>query len=81
MDSRSRLSLVLLLMAVYMIAEAYGGWLTGSLTLLADAGQMLTDVSALTLALMVIWFSARPATPKKTFGYVAGAVLHFHHAC
>lgn len=68
-DSRRRLSLVLSLTAVYMIAEAYGGWFTGSLTLLADAGHMLTDVAALTLALMAAWFSARPATPRKTFGY------------
>lgn len=68
-DSRRRLSLVLLLTAFYMIAEAYGGWLTGSLALLADAGHMLTDVAALTLALMAVWFSARPATSTKTFGY------------
>lgn len=68
-DSRRRLSSVLVLTAAYMIAEAYGGWLTGSLTLLADAGHMLTDVAALTLALMAVWFSARPATRKKTFGY------------
>ena len=68
-DSRRRLSLVLLLTAIYMFAEVYGGWLTGSLTLLADAGHMLTDVAALTLALMAVWFSARPATSTKTFGY------------
>src|SRR6267143_5247996 len=68
-DSRRRLSVVLLLTAVCMIAEAAGGWLTGSLTLLADAGHMLTDVAALGLALMAVWFSARPATSTKTFGY------------
>jgi len=68
-DSRRRLSLVLLLTAAGMIAEVCGGWLTGSLTLLADAGHMLTDVAALTLALMAVWFSARPATSTKTFGY------------
>src|SRR5258705_3058293 len=68
-DSRRRLSLVLLLTAIYMIAEVYGGWLTGSLALLADAGHMLTDVAALTLALIAVWFAARPATSSKTFGY------------
>jgi cobalt-zinc-cadmium efflux system protein len=40
---------------------------TGSLALLADAGHMLTDVAALALALMAVWFGARPATPSKTF--------------
>lgn len=67
--SRKRLVLVTLLTAAYMIAEAVGGWWTGSLALFADAGHMLADVAALTLALMAVWFGARPATPGKTFGY------------
>jgi cobalt-zinc-cadmium efflux system protein len=52
-----------------MFAEAIGGWWTGSLTLLADAGHMLTDVAALALALLAVWFGSRPATSRKTFGY------------
>lgn len=74
-DNRRRLSLVLSLTALYMMAEAYGGWLTGSLTLLADAGHMLTDVAALALALMAAWFGARPATSTKTFGYYRLEIL------
>lgn len=68
-DSRRKLSLVLVLTAVYMLAEGVGGWMTGSLTLLADAGHMLTDVAALALALLAVWFGSRPATSRKTFGY------------
>jgi len=30
---------------------------------------MLTDVAALTLALIAVWFATRPATSSKTFGY------------
>jgi len=52
-----------------MLAEVAGGWLTGSLALLADAGHMFTDAAALILALTAVWFASRPATPKKTFGY------------
>jgi cobalt-zinc-cadmium efflux system protein len=54
---------------IYMIAEAVGGWWTGSLALLADAGHMFTDVAALVLALTAVWFASRPATSRKTFGY------------
>jgi cobalt-zinc-cadmium efflux system protein len=68
-DSSRRLRLVLTLTAFYMIAEMFGGWWTGSLALLADAGHMFTDVAALALALVAVWFGSRPATPKKTFGY------------
>lgn len=68
-DSSRRLSLVLILTAGYMVAEMFGGWWTGSLALLADAGHMFTDVAALALALVAVWFGSRPATPQKTFGY------------
>ncbi|HKP73471.1 MAG TPA: cation diffusion facilitator family transporter, partial [Pyrinomonadaceae bacterium] len=67
--SRKRLLMVLALTSAYLLAEAVGGWWTNSLALLADAGHMLTDVAALVLALMAVWFGARPATPHKTFGY------------
>jgi cobalt-zinc-cadmium efflux system protein len=58
-----------------MFAEAIGGWLTNSLALLADAGHMLTDVAALALTLAAIWFAARPANAKKTFGYYRLEIL------
>jgi len=38
-----------------MVVEAVGGWWAGSLTLIADAGHMLTDSGALALA----WFATR----------------------
>lgn len=68
-ESGKRLGIVLLLTAGYMIAEVIGGWWTGSLALLADAGHMFTDVAALALALAAVWFGSRPATSSKTFGY------------
>ena len=69
MEGWRRLTLVLILTMVYMVAEMIGGWWTGSLALLADAGHMLTDVAALVLALVAVWFGSRPATSSKTFGY------------
>ncbi|HEY0545635.1 MAG TPA: cation diffusion facilitator family transporter [Pyrinomonadaceae bacterium] len=73
--SRRGLTIVLVLTIVYMLAEAFGGWWTGSLALLADAGHMLADVAALALALTAIWFGSRPATPSKTFGYYRLEIL------
>ncbi len=68
-DSWRRLSVVLILTSLYMFAELIGGWWTGSLALIADAGHMFTDSAALMLALTAVWFASRPATPRKTFGY------------
>lgn len=73
--SRRRLATVTLLTAVYMFAEAIGGWWTGSLALMADAGHMLADVAALTLAFTAVWFASKPATPGKTFGYYRLEIL------
>jgi cobalt-zinc-cadmium efflux system protein len=73
--SGNRLLIVLALTGLYMFAEAFGGWWTGSLALWADAGHMLADVAALGLALMAVWFSARPATSVKTFGYYRLEIL------
>ncbi len=72
---RKKLAIVFGLTTVYMIAEVIGGMATHSLALLADAGHMLTDAGALALALIAIWFSERPATPKKTYGYYRVEIL------
>ncbi|MDQ4122229.1 MAG: cation diffusion facilitator family transporter [Acidobacteriota bacterium] len=73
--STRRVKLALILTCIYMIAEAVGGYLTNSLALLADAGHMLTDVAALTLTLTAFWFAARPANPRKTYGYYRLEIL------
>ena len=73
--SITKLKLALVLTSVYLFAEAIGGWFANSLALLADAGHMLTDVAAMTLTLAAIWFAARPATAKKTFGYYRLEIL------
>jgi len=57
------------------VAEAVGGFLTGSLALLSDAGHMLTDVSALLLSLVALWIAERPADPKRTYGYYRMEIL------
>jgi cobalt-zinc-cadmium efflux system protein len=58
-----------------MIAEAVGGVLSGSLSLLSDAGHMLTDAGALGLALFAAYLSSRPADDKRTFGFRRVEVL------
>jgi cobalt-zinc-cadmium efflux system protein len=57
------------------VAEAVGGYLTGSLALLSDAGHMLTDISAIGLSLLALWFSGKPADLKKTYGYYRMEIL------
>jgi cobalt-zinc-cadmium efflux system protein len=58
-----------------MVAEAVGGWLSGSLALVSDAGHMLTDAGALGIALVAAYLATRPANDKRTFGYRRAEVL------
>lgn len=74
-SNKRRLAWVLALTTVYMIAEAVGGFYSNSLALLSDAGHMLTDVASIALALFALWFSTRPATTKKTYGYLRFEIL------
>src|SRR5918998_169546 len=71
----SRLFLVLGLTLAFMIVEAVGGVISGSLALLADAGHMLTDAGALGLSLLSAWIALRPATHSKTYGYQRWEIL------
>jgi cobalt-zinc-cadmium efflux system protein len=75
MAARRALTLALVITAAFVVVEAVGGVLTGSLALLADAGHMLTDVAALALSLFAISMAARPATHARTYGYKRVEVL------
>jgi cobalt-zinc-cadmium efflux system protein len=63
------------LAASYMLAEAVGGWWTGSLALLADAGHMLSDVFALSLSVLAIRLAQRPGSAQQTFGHHRTEIL------
>ncbi len=69
------LKLALGVTLVFMAAEFLGGLWTNSLALLADSGHMLTDAGALALSLFAIWFTQKPATPEKTYGYFRVEIL------
>ena len=52
--SRKSLVIALALISTYMVAEVIGGWLSGSLALIADAGHMLTDAAAIATTMPTI---------------------------
>jgi cobalt-zinc-cadmium efflux system protein len=66
---RRLLGFALALLLGFMIVEVVFGILASSLALLADAGHMLTDASALALALLAASLAARPAAGRWTFGF------------
>ena len=63
------------LTSVMMVVEVFGGWWSGSLALLADAGHMLVDSLALLLAFVSAWLALRPADARRSYGYGRMEVL------
>ncbi len=74
-NNRGRVGVAAVLISLFMIAEVIGGLISGSLALLADAGHMLTDFSALAMAWGAFTIAKRPADWKHTFGYDRFSIL------
>ncbi|MEO7200526.1 MAG: cation diffusion facilitator family transporter [Dokdonella sp.] len=70
-----RLLWAFLLTTVTMVVEVFGGFISGSLALLADAGHMLVDAGALMFAWLGVHFARRPADARRSFGYARLEVL------
>jgi cobalt-zinc-cadmium efflux system protein len=59
----------------FTIVEALGGWWSGSLAVLADAGHMFVDTLAIALAYAAHRLARRPASHARSFGHSRLQVL------
>jgi cobalt-zinc-cadmium efflux system protein len=59
----------ILLTFIFFVVEIFGGYISGSLSLLSDAGHMFRDILALILTLTAISMAGKLPTHKRTFGY------------
>ncbi len=74
-EVRDALRWALLLTALFMLVEVAAGVVANSLALLADAGHMFTDVTAVVISLLAVYLVAVPANLRLTFGYYRLEVL------
>ena len=65
----------LVITLAFAMVEAVGGWLSGSLALLGDAGHMATDGLALALGAVAALLARRPADRELSFGWGRAEVL------
>lgn len=70
-----RLMIAFAITGLVLVAEIVGAAVTGSLALLADAGHMLTDFVGLGVALVAARLMRRPASDRRTWGYLRSEVL------
>jgi cobalt-zinc-cadmium efflux system protein len=68
-SSEKSLTIAIILTSTFFVVEVIGGFLSGSLSLLGDAGHMFRDVFALLLTLSAVKIAKKLPTKTKTFGY------------
>ena len=61
--------------SVVFFAELVGGWISGSMALVADAMHMLSDATGLIIAVFAVLAGRRKASGTATFGYRRVEVL------
>src|SRR5882757_97458 len=60
---------------LYVVATFYFGVRAHSLALISEAGHNVSDLLAIGLSFVAVYFQSRPATEQKTFGYQRAGVL------
>ena len=63
------------LTAAYVLATFLFGLKAHSLALISEAGHNLSDLLAIVLSYVAVYFQSRPPTDEKTFGYQRAGVL------
>jgi len=63
------------LTSAYVLATFFFGLSAHSLALISEAGHNVSDLLAILLSFVAVYFQARPATEEKTFGYQRAGVL------
>ncbi len=74
-DMGRTFALATALNVAFVIAEGVAGWMTHSLSLLADAGHNLSDVLGLVMAWVAVVLARRAPTSRRTYGLRKGTIL------
>lgn len=74
-QSKKTLWISLFLTILFALIELVGGIFSGSLALISDSFHMFSDVLALGLSMIAIYYASKPPNPKFTYGYVRFEII------
>lgn len=74
-DYRKSMKIALIITSIFLVVEIAGGWLSGSLALISDAGHMFSDVLSLVLSLGAMTLALQLPTRERTYGYHRGEIF------
>lgn len=70
-----RMRWALLITFAFALVEAAGGWWSGSLALLSDAGHMFSDCMALGLTAFASWIAKHPPSRRHSYGLLRAEII------
>ncbi|EGQ3125975.1 cation transporter [Staphylococcus pseudintermedius] len=73
--SKTTLWFSLIITLFFTVVEFVGGLVSNSLALLSDSFHMLSDVIALGLSMVAVYFASRRPTARYTFGFLRFEIL------
>ena len=74
-EALNKMIKVSIVCTIFMIAEAVGGYVAGSLAIMTDAAHLFSDLSSFMISIFSIWIGQKKANRKCTFGYQRAEVL------
>ncbi|XP_064547733.1 proton-coupled zinc antiporter SLC30A2 isoform X3 [Drosophila montana] len=74
-EAKFKILLAISLCCIFMIIEFLGGYIAGSLAIMADAAHLASDCISFVIGLVAIWLGGRPPDARMSFGYKRFEVL------
>ncbi len=74
-NQQKTMVIVFTITLLFMFVEVIVGFISGSLSLLADSGHMLSDVLSIGVSLFALRLATRPRTSRFTFGFSRAEIL------
>ncbi|KAH8288997.1 hypothetical protein KR054_005204 [Drosophila jambulina] len=68
-EAKIKIILAISLCCIFMIIEFLGGYVAGSLAIMADAAHLASDCISFVIGLVAIWVAGRAPDERMSFGY------------
>jgi len=74
-SNKKALQISAILTGIYFVIELIAGILIGSVAVLSDAFHTFSAVGGVLIALIAMHYASKPATAKRTFGYIRAEIF------
>lgn len=73
--ARKKLYIAAVICLGFIVAEIAGGYIAGSLAVVADAAHLFVDLSSFLISIGSLWLSSKPATKRLTYGWYRAEIV------